>query len=109
MAQDPDAGSFYELLEVRQDATTDEIRASYRRLALAHHPDKNPGHHDSGRFQQISAAYKVLSDPQQRQWYDEHGEVDGAAAAAAGAEAQLAVELFATLATELIFAPYAGG
>ncbi|KNH04205.1 DnaJ domain containing protein [Perkinsela sp. CCAP 1560/4] len=64
--------SFYEELEVRKSASTNEIRESYKKLALRFHPDRNPSETvESGeRFKRISRAYKVLSDPKQRQMYD---------------------------------------
>ncbi len=65
---------FYELLEVERSADEATIKASYRRLAMVHHPDKNPGCGDSeGRFKAISAAYACLSDPQKRAAYDRYG------------------------------------
>lgn len=72
---------YYGLLGVRRDATPDELRAAYRREAVRVHPDKCPGDASaSARFQQLSEAYQVLSDPRKRQAYDAHGlaGVDGA-------------------------------
>ncbi|MEW5303195.1 MAG: hypothetical protein WDW36_005911 [Sanguina aurantia] len=67
----------YATLCVERGASSEEIKASYRKLALKHHPDKNPGDanaHDS--FQQISIAYSVLSDAGKRRYYDKHGSTD---------------------------------
>ncbi|KAI0951581.1 hypothetical protein AcW1_008590 [Taiwanofungus camphoratus] len=65
---------YYSLLEVDESATADEIRRSFRRLALLHHPDKN--HDDvegaTKRFATLQQAYEVLSDEQERAWYDSH-------------------------------------
>ncbi|KDR76404.1 hypothetical protein GALMADRAFT_121467 [Galerina marginata CBS 339.88] len=65
---------YYQLLEVAEDANPDEIKRSFRRLALIHHPDKN--HTDieqaTRRFAAIQQAYEVLSDEQERAWYDSH-------------------------------------
>jgi len=65
---------FYEVLGVRRDANADELKAAYRRLALAYHPDKNPNDkHAEDLFKQVSVAYAVLSDPEKRERYDRFG------------------------------------
>jgi molecular chaperone DnaJ len=67
----------YETLGVSRDASAEEIKRAYRRLAREHHPDVNPdANHD--RFKEISAAYDVLSDPEKRQRYDMFGDAGGA-------------------------------
>ncbi|KXN85869.1 hypothetical protein AN958_10767 [Leucoagaricus sp. SymC.cos] len=65
---------YYQLLEVEENATQDEIRRSFRRLALLHHPDKNHDNIEEAtkRFAEIQQAYEVLSDEQERAWYDSH-------------------------------------
>ena len=71
MAQTP-----YEVLGVKPDASADEIRNVYRKLAKQFHPDLNPGKPEAeARFKAISAAYDLLSDPEKRTRYD-HGEID---------------------------------
>lgn len=65
---------YYELLGVEVTATDSELKKAYRKKALLLHPDKNP--HDvegaTSRFALIRSAYEVLSDPQERSWYDSH-------------------------------------
>ncbi|HZZ38237.1 MAG TPA: molecular chaperone DnaJ [Acidobacteriaceae bacterium] len=65
---------YYEVLGVSRTATDQELKAAYRRLALQHHPDRNPGDVESEeRFKTCSEAYQVLSDPQKRAAYDRYG------------------------------------
>ena len=61
------AADFYELLEVSRDASPDEIKRAYRRLARELHPDTNPDPAATDRFKEITVAYEVLSDPEKRQ------------------------------------------
>ncbi|WP_130484169.1 molecular chaperone DnaJ [Microcella putealis] len=60
----------YETLGVARDASADEIKKAYRRLARELHPDVNPSGEAAERFKQVTHAYDVLSDPNQRQQYD---------------------------------------
>ncbi|KAG9045333.1 hypothetical protein FS837_006496 [Tulasnella sp. UAMH 9824] len=65
---------YYDILEVKVDATTEEIKKAYRRMALLHHPDKHPGDPMAEeRFKNIAVAYQVLSDPERRKKYNEFG------------------------------------
>ena len=65
---------FYEILGVGRDASDDEIKKSYRKLAMKHHPDRNQGNAESEKkFKETSAAYEVLKDPQKRAAYDQYG------------------------------------
>jgi DnaJ-class molecular chaperone len=69
------ADSLYDILGVTRDASADELRAAYRKLARKHHPDINPGDKRAeDRFKQVAAAYEVLSDAKRRAAYDEFGE-----------------------------------
>jgi len=71
MAQKRD---YYEVLEVSPDASPEDIKRAYRRLARQHHPDVCPGDPAAeGRFKEIAEAYEVLSDPQKRYQYDQFG------------------------------------
>ncbi|KAG2018154.1 DnaJ protein [Coprinopsis cinerea AmutBmut pab1-1] len=65
---------YYKILEVAEDATPDEIKKSFRRLALINHPDKNHDNIEEAtkKFAVIQQAYEVLSDEQERAWYDSH-------------------------------------
>lgn len=65
---------YYEVLGVARSASDQELKAAYRKLALQHHPDRNPGNNESEeRFKECSEAYQVLSDPQKRAAYDRFG------------------------------------
>mmetsp|Transcript_13104 Transcript_13104/g.13154 ORF Transcript_13104/g.13154 Transcript_13104/m.13154 type:complete len:309 (+) Transcript_13104:107-1033(+) len=65
---------YYEVFDIPREATADEIKKQYKKLALKWHPDKNVGNEDEAtlRFKEVSTAYAVLSDPQERKWYDDH-------------------------------------
>jgi molecular chaperone DnaJ len=67
----------YEVLGVSRDASIDEIKKAYRRLARQLHPDVNPGEEASERFKLVTHAYDVLSDPDQRARYDMGGDGGG--------------------------------
>ncbi|KAI9822918.1 MAG: hypothetical protein M1832_002943 [Thelocarpon impressellum] len=65
---------YYELLGIERQATEEEIKKAYRRKALELHPDRNYGDVEKTTrlFAEVQAAYEVLSDPQERAWYDSH-------------------------------------
>jgi curved DNA-binding protein len=65
---------YYKILGVDKNATPDEIKNAYRKLARKHHPDLNPNDKEAHKkFQQINEANEVLSDPEKRKKYDEYG------------------------------------
>ncbi|KAL8912274.1 MAG: hypothetical protein Q9171_002729 [Xanthocarpia ochracea] len=68
---------YYELLDVDKQATDDEIKKAYRKKALELHPDRNYGNVEETTklFAEVQSAYAVLSDPQERAWYDSHRHV----------------------------------
>ncbi|MCL7047712.1 hypothetical protein MKW94_025076 [Papaver nudicaule] len=67
---------YYNILKVHRQATDEDLKKSYRRLAMKWHPDKNPNNKKDAeaKFKQINEAYEVLSDPQKRAVYDQYGE-----------------------------------
>jgi len=65
---------YYEILGVARNATPDELKTVYRKLALKYHPDRNPGDKEAEeKFKEAAEAYEVLHDPQKRAIYDQYG------------------------------------
>ncbi|WP_420640252.1 molecular chaperone DnaJ [Candidatus Poriferisocius sp.] len=70
---------FYDLLGVSRDATEDDLKRAFRKLARKYHPDANPDNAEAeARFKEIALAYETLSDPQKRAHYDRFGTAPGA-------------------------------
>ncbi|HEU4914333.1 MAG TPA: molecular chaperone DnaJ [Candidatus Saccharimonadales bacterium] len=73
---------YYEVLGVGKNASADEIKKAFRRLAVQHHPDKEGG--DETKFKEVNEAYEVLKDPSKRQRYDQFGHAGVGGSAASG-------------------------
>lgn len=65
---------YYKILGLNRNATDDDIKKAYRKLALKYHPDKNKSPEAEERFKEVAEAYEVLSDKKKRDIYDNHGE-----------------------------------
>src|SRR6059058_5289633 len=66
---------YYKILGVDKNASAEDIKKAYRKLARTHHPDLNPNDKEAHKkFQQINEANEVLSDPEKRKKYDQYGE-----------------------------------
>ena len=66
--------SLYQTLEVSENASQDEIKKAYRKLARKYHPDVNKQKEAEEKFKEINAAYEILSDPDKRAQYDQFGD-----------------------------------
>src|SRR5450631_2676165 len=92
---------YYEVLGVNRDASEEEIKKSYRKLAMKHHPDRNPDNPESEEhFKEAKQAYEILSDANKRAAYDQYGHagvdpsVAGAGAAGFGGFADAFGDIF---------------
>lgn len=76
---------FYEVLQVSRDASDQELKTSYRKLAMQYHPDRNPNNPEAEeQFKACSEAYQILSDPEKRAAYDRYGHAAFQGGGAAG-------------------------
>ncbi len=76
---------YYETLNVRRDASAEELKKAYRRLAMKYHPDRNPGDSEAeAQFKEAKEAYEILSDSQKRAAYDQFGHAGVNATAGGG-------------------------
>ena len=65
---------YYDILGINRGASDEEIKKSYRKLAMKSHPDRNPGDKEAEeKFKEAAEAYEVLSDPQKKEIYDRFG------------------------------------
>ena len=89
---------FYEVIGVQKNASAEDIKKAYRKMALQYHPDRNPGNKEAEeKFKELGEAYAVISDEQKRAAYDRYGHAafaPGAGAAAAQATNMDAFDLF---------------
>ena len=84
---------YYEILGVSRNASEDEIKKAYRKLAMQYHPDRNPGSKEAEeKFKEAAEAYSVLNDQDKRQRYDQfgHAGLKGGAGGFSGFEFDLA-------------------
>src|SRR6266576_590653 len=82
---------YYDVLGVAREASDADLKAAFRKLAMKHHPDRNPGDNDcEHRFKEVNEAYEVLKHPEKRAAYDRFGhaafEHGGGAAGGFGAD-----------------------
>ncbi|XP_046857692.1 dnaJ homolog subfamily B member 6-B-like isoform X2 [Xenia sp. Carnegie-2017] len=103
-------GDYYDILGVTTDATEQDIKKAYRKLALKWHPDKNPDDKEnaSKMFQDISEAYEILSDGEKRAIYDKYGK-DGLKGHASGGNVPGGFQGFHFSSAEEIFRNFFGG
>eukprot|EP01124_Arcella_intermedia_P026261 TRINITY_DN488_c0_g1_i1.p1 TRINITY_DN488_c0_g1~~TRINITY_DN488_c0_g1_i1.p1 ORF type:complete len:259 (-),score=83.15 TRINITY_DN488_c0_g1_i1:42-818(-) len=75
MQEPKESRDLYQILEVSKDASLEDIKKQYKKLALQWHPDKNPDNPQEAekKFKEIAEAYQILSDPEKRKYYDTYG------------------------------------
>jgi molecular chaperone DnaJ len=87
---------YYEVLEISREASDQEIKSAYRKLAMKHHPDRNPGNREAEElFKEASEAYSVLGDREKRSLYDRFGHSGVGSSASSGGFYGMNPDLFA--------------
>ncbi len=100
---------FYEVLGVNRDADEAEIKKAYRKLAMKHHPDRNPDNKEAeAKFKEVKEAYEVLSDTQKRAAYDRYGHA-GVDPSVGGAGGQQGFDGFADAFSDIFGDIFGGG
>ncbi|XP_043651048.1 dnaJ homolog subfamily B member 4-like [Drosophila teissieri] len=67
---------YYMILGIKRNASSEDVKKGYRRMALRYHPDKNDHPQVEEQFREVVAAFEVLSDKEKREIYDQYGEED---------------------------------
>jgi len=101
---------YYEVLGVARNASDQEIKSAYRKLALQYHPDRNPGNHEAEeKFKEAAEAYSILSDAQKRANYDRFGHAGVGSAAGAGFDPNVFADFSDILGDIFGFGDFFGG
>ncbi len=99
---------YYEVLGVSREATIEEIKKAYRKIALKYHPDRNPGDKEAEeKFKEAAEAYSVLGDPEKRRRYDQFGHAGVGGAGAGGFQGMNIDDIFSSFGD--IFGDFFGG
>src|SRR6185503_10122165 len=81
----PDKRDYYDVLGIARNASADDVKKAYRKLALKYHPDRNPGDKSAeASFKEVAEAYEILSDTEKRARYDQFGHAGVQGATVAG-------------------------
>ncbi len=101
---------YYEVLGVARNASDQEIKSAYRKLALQYHPDRNPGNQDAeDKFKEAAEAYSILSDTQKRANFDRFGHAGVGSAAGAGFDPSVFADFSDVLGDIFGFGDFFGG